>query len=94
MVSMLVITAAFVAVTISVWGTEGFGAMVQLQCPFAAVSMAPMTFISPRMLYEFRLIGWSGHYIKAFEFVPMLYLVLSLLLMLILCRHYLQVKRK
>jgi hypothetical protein len=53
-----------------------------------------MTFISPRMLYEFRLIGWSGHYIKAFEFVPMLYLVLSLLLMLILCRHYLQVKRK
>lgn len=162
LVSMLVINAAFVAVTISVWGTEGFGAMVQLQCPFAAVSMtqadlikhilvlliastvlsaltalalselvrneiavigimiavnvgsfaaglfvpndmrvlsqavsmAPMTFISPRMLYEFRLIGRSGHYIKAFEFVPMLYLVLSLLLMLVLCRHYLQVKRK
>ena len=58
------------------------------------VSMAPMTFISPRMLYEFRLVGWSGHYLKAFEFVPLLYVVLSLALLCVLSFHYLHCGKK
>ena len=159
---MLITAAVFAAVTLAVWGTDGFGAMVQLQCPFAAVaitqadlikrialllfastlltavasialselirnetgvigiltavnigafaaglfipesmrvlsqavSMAPMTFISPRMLYEFRLIGWSGHYLKAYEFVPVLYLALSIILLAVCFVHYRKACRK
>lgn len=162
LVSVLIVAAVFIAVTIASWGTEGFGAMVQLQAPFCAsaltqadliksiiillitatilssavtialsevvrneiavigimiavnvgafaaglfipdemrvlsqtVSMAPMTFISPRMLYEFRLVGWGGHYLKAFEFVPLLYLVLSLVFLCLLSFHYLHRRKK
>ena len=162
LVSILIVTVVFVAVTVACWGTEGFDAMVQLQCPFCAssltqgdlirniiillftatiltavatialsevvrneiavmgimialnvgafaaglfvpsemrvisqaVSMAPMTFISPRMLYEFRLIGREGHYLRAYEFVPLLYIVLSLALLVICSVHYLKPRRR
>lgn len=52
-------------------------------------AMAPMTFISPRFLYEFRLVGFGGNYLTAWEFVPILYLAISAVLLLVCARHYL-----
>lgn len=54
-----------------------------------ALAMAPMTFISPRFLYEFRLVGLAGHFMPAWQFVPLLYLGISAVLLLVCARHYL-----
>lgn len=47
-------------------------------------SMVPMSFISPRMLYEYRLIGFNHHFFMTWQFVPVLYIGISVVL-LILC---------
>lgn len=42
--------------------------------------ISPMDMNSMRVLYEFRLIGWDGHYLTAWQFAPVLYLTISVVL--------------
>lgn len=39
--------------------------------------LSPIDMASPNVLYEFRLVGFGGHYLTALQFAPILYLVMS-----------------
>ncbi|MBP3277916.1 MAG: hypothetical protein J6M44_03055 [Butyrivibrio sp.] len=39
--------------------------------------LSPIDMASPNVLYEFRLVGFGGHYLTALQFAPILYLVIS-----------------
>lgn len=39
--------------------------------------LSPIDMASPNVLYEFRLVGFGGHYLTALQFAPVLYLVMS-----------------
>ncbi len=52
--------------------------------------LSPVDMNSTRGLYEFRLIGWNGHYLTAWQFLPMLYGTLSVILILAGYFHYLK----
>ena len=39
--------------------------------------LSPIDMASPNVLYEFRLVGFGGHYLTAYQFAPILYLVMS-----------------
>ncbi|WP_458458635.1 hypothetical protein [Pseudobutyrivibrio sp.] len=39
--------------------------------------LSPIDMASPNVLYEFRLVGFGGHYLTALEFAPILYVVIS-----------------
>ena len=52
--------------------------------------LSPVDMTSARVPYEFRLIGWGGHYLTAYQFAPVLYIVLSVILITITGRMYLK----
>ena len=52
--------------------------------------LSPVDMDSGRVPYEFRLIGWNGHYLTAYQFAPILYIVLSAVLIIITRRMYLK----
>ena len=39
--------------------------------------LSPLDMASPNVLYEFRLLGFGGHYLTAWQFAPVLYVVAS-----------------
>ncbi len=41
--------------------------------------LSPIDMASPNVLYEFRLVGFGGHYLTALQFAPILYLVMSVM---------------
>lgn len=45
--------------------------------------LSPIDMASPNVLYEFRLVGFGGHYLTALQFAPVLYLVLSVVAVII-----------
>ena len=52
--------------------------------------LSPVDMDSGRVQYEFRLIGWDGHYLTAYQFAPILYIVLSVILIIITRQMYLK----
>ncbi|WP_022759292.1 ABC transporter permease [Butyrivibrio fibrisolvens] len=45
--------------------------------------LSPVDMTSPNVLYEFRLVGFGGHYLTALQFAPILYAFLSVLAVVI-----------
>ena len=41
--------------------------------------LSPIDMASPNVLYEFRLVGFGGHYLTALQFAPILYVGISVL---------------
>ena len=45
--------------------------------------LSPIDMASPNVLYEFRLVGFGGHYLTALQFAPILYLTLSVVAVIV-----------
>ncbi len=45
--------------------------------------LSPIDMASPNVLYEFRLVGFGGHYLTALQFAPILYLTLSVVAVMV-----------
>ena len=45
--------------------------------------LSPMDMDSVTVLYEYRLIGWDGHFLTAWQFVPILYMTIAVVLIVV-----------